>query len=198
MIKNNQKINQLGHNQQTIINATINNNDKLNVVMVHSNPLNYAIRDKLALEFKERMLLYPNVNLIIAEFVHGNKHFKITDKNNINHVQLRTSNDNVLWIKENLLNIGVNRLSSNEPNYINVCFIDCDIHFDNIHWVDDTLKLLSSYDIIQMFNICLDLDSNGETMACYHSFGYQYHHHKKLFSSGQTNYSHWVCLGIYT
>ena len=40
-----------------------------------------------------------------------------------------------------------------------------------------------------MFNICLDLDSNGETMACYHSFGYQYHH-KKLFYSNQTNYSH--------
>ena len=41
-----------------------------------------------------------------------------------------------------------------------------------------------------MFNVCLDLYSNGETMACYHSFGYHYHHHKKLFSHGQTNYSH--------
>ena len=51
--------------------------------MVHSNPLNYSIRDKLALQFKERMLLYPNVNLIIVELVYGNKHFKITDKNNI-------------------------------------------------------------------------------------------------------------------
>ena len=52
MIKN-QKINQLGHNQQTILNTTIINNEKLNVVMVHSNPLNYVIRDKLALQFKE-------------------------------------------------------------------------------------------------------------------------------------------------
>ena len=41
-----------------------------------------------------------------------------------------------------------------------------------------------------MFNICLDLYSKGETMTWYHSFGYQYHHHEKLFSSGQTNYSH--------
>ena len=81
--------------------------------------------------------------------------------------------------------IGVKRLLQNEPLYKNVCFIDCDIHFDNVHWVEGT-----AYDIIQMFNVCLDLDSNGETMACYHSFGYQYHHHKKLFSSGQTNYSH--------
>jgi len=64
--------------------------------MVHINPLNYAIRDKLALEFKGRMLLYPNVNLIIAELVYGYKDFKITDKHNINHVQLRTSNDNIL------------------------------------------------------------------------------------------------------
>ena len=65
---------------------------------------------------------------------------------------------------------------------ISICIIDCDVHFDNIHWVDDTLKLSSSYDIIQMFNVCLGLYSNGETMSCYHSFGYQYHHHKKLFS----------------
>ena len=67
--------------------------------------------------------------------------------------------------------IGVKRLLQNELYYKNVCFIDHDIHFDNIHWVDDTLKLLSSYDIIQKFNVYLDLDSNGETMSCYHSFG---------------------------
>ena len=64
--------------------------------MVHSNPLNYDIRDKVALQFKERMLLYQNVNLIIVELVYGNKHFKITDKNNINHAQLRTSTDTIL------------------------------------------------------------------------------------------------------
>ena len=56
-VENNQKINQLGHTQQTILNTTINDNEKLNVVMVHSNPLNYAVRDKLALQFKEIMLL---------------------------------------------------------------------------------------------------------------------------------------------
>ena len=80
MIKNDKKINQLGHIQQTILNNTISNNDKLNVVMVHSNPLNHVIRDILALQFKERMLLYQNINLIIVELVYGNKHFKITDK----------------------------------------------------------------------------------------------------------------------
>ena len=57
MIKNNQKINQLGHNQQTILNTIINDNEKLNVVMVHSNPLNYVIRDKLALQFKESVII---------------------------------------------------------------------------------------------------------------------------------------------
>ena len=45
MMKNNQKINQLGHNQQTILNTIINDNEKLNVVMIHSNPLNYDVRD---------------------------------------------------------------------------------------------------------------------------------------------------------
>ena len=80
-----------------------------------------------------------------------------------------------------ILCIGVKRLLQKEPHCKNVCFIDCDIHFDNIHWVHDTLTLLSSYDVIQMFNVCLDLDSNHGTMECYHSFAYQYHHHKKYF-----------------
>ena len=71
MVKNDQQINQLGHCQQTILNTTINNNDKLNVVMMHSNPLNYGIRDKLVLLFKERMLLYPNLILLIVELVYG-------------------------------------------------------------------------------------------------------------------------------
>ena len=71
MVKNDQKINQLGHCRQTILNTTINNNDKLNVVMMHSNPLNYVIRYKLALQFKERMVLYPNVILLIVELVYG-------------------------------------------------------------------------------------------------------------------------------
>ena len=39
-----------------------------------------------------------------------------------------------------MLNVGVERILQSEPDYKNVCFIDCDIHFDNIHWVDDTLN----------------------------------------------------------
>ena len=77
-------INSTNINKISDIQPTKLNNDKtenkLNVVMVHSNPLNYVIRDKLALQFKERMLLYHNVNLIIVELVYGNKHYKITDK----------------------------------------------------------------------------------------------------------------------
>ena len=38
---------------------------------MHSNPLNYVIRDKLALQFKERMVLYPNVILLIVELMYG-------------------------------------------------------------------------------------------------------------------------------
>ena len=77
MVKNNQKINQLGHNQQTIWNTTINDNDNLNVVMVHSDPLNYIVRDKLALQFKEIMLLYQNVNLITAWYTCPTMHESI-------------------------------------------------------------------------------------------------------------------------
>ena len=41
-----------------------------------------------------------------------------------------------------MLNIGEKRFLQNEPHYKNVCFIDCDIHFGNIHWANDTLKTI--------------------------------------------------------
>lgn len=53
------------------------------------------------------MKFEKNVKLYI---VYNNQSFKITEKNNKNHLQLRT--DTPLWHKENMINIGNQNFTS--------------------------------------------------------------------------------------
>ena len=50
------------------------------------------------------MLLMDDVDLFIAELSYDNN-FEITEKNNDRHIQLSTSNNNVLWPKENFISL---------------------------------------------------------------------------------------------
>ena len=50
-----------------------------------------------------------DVDLFIAELSNDNK-FEITEKNNDRHIQLSTTNDNITWPKEYLINIAVSHL----------------------------------------------------------------------------------------
>ncbi len=155
--------------------AIINNDpieDKLHVIIVVSNPCLYAIRYILAKEFIQRTILEePNVELYVVELVYPGQEYIVTQKNNKNHLQLKA--DIPLWHKENMINIGVERLLP--PNWKAFAWIDADIEFDNPNWALDTLKVLNgSKDIVQMFSHCLDMDQDKSTMATWSSAGYQH------------------------
>jgi len=129
-----------------------------------------------------------DVELFIVELAYDDDAFEITDKNNKNHLQLRTERKNLLWSKENLLNIVVQQLLPSD--YKAFAFIDADVEFDSATWASDTLKLLNGkYDILQMFNVCLDMDKDKNTMTCFHSLAYQYVTKQKYYRSS-TNFSH--------
>jgi len=102
---NDQKINKLSDIQLTIINNE-KIEDKLTVIIVHFNPMKFKRIKELALKFKNEMLLMDDVDLFIAELSYDNN-FEITEKNNNRHIQLSTISDNILWPKENLINIAV-------------------------------------------------------------------------------------------
>jgi hypothetical protein len=163
--------------------------DKLNVIICISNPCNYKRRYQLAKEFIQRMECEPNINLYIVEliYIHLTNDFQITDKNNNNHLQLKTDTA-PLWHKENLLNIGIQYLLPSD--WKAVAWIDADIEFDSPHWVTDTLKLLNSFDIVQLFSHALDLDQNNQVMNIFSGFGYQ-HYHKRPYQKGGTSHNQW-------
>jgi hypothetical protein len=167
--------------------------DKLHVIIVISNPCKYFRRYILALEFIERIKREQNkfIELYVVELEYGDSpKFEVTEKNNTKHLQILCPNPNPIWHKENMINMGVKHLLP--TTWKAMAWIDADIDFENLHWVEDTLKIFGSgsYDILQLFSQALDLDHNNDIMQIFSSFGYQYTHQKKYKTGNINNYWH--------
>ena len=168
------------------IKMAIANNDlieqKLNVILVISNPCLYAKRYILLKEFVKRFEEEePDVNLFIVEMTYRNQKFIITSKDNKNHLQLKT--DVPIWHKENMINLGVKYLLP--KNYKAFAWIDADIEFDSSSWVKDTLKILNGCkDVVQIFSHCLDMDNEKNNLNMFNSFGYSFNKNKKYTTKG--------------
>jgi hypothetical protein len=162
------------HYRPNPVKAAILNNDpieeKLHVVIVVSNPGNFASRYILAREFIKRMECdETDVNLYVVELAYEGQGYYITDKENPRH--LRLTGKHQLWHKENMINIAVRRLLP--PTWKAMAWIDADIEFENVAWAADALKLLNGqFDIIQLFSHACDMDINGFTMNVFNSLGY--------------------------
>jgi len=185
--------------QRNFMKDAISNNypieDKLNVIIVISNPCEYARRFILAKEFMARIEMEEiNVRLFVVELCYSNQKFRVTNMNNPNHLQLRT-NTEPIWHKESMINVAVEKLLP--KNWRAMAWIDADVSFENHSWALDTLKILNgASDIVQLWSHCCDLDKNEMTMNMFNSFCYQYTKGKKYCGSG-INYWHpgfaWAC-----
>jgi len=169
------------------IKSAITNNDtiedKLNVIIVISNPCLYARRYILLKEFVKRMEEEEtNIRLFIVEMIYSGQRFIITNKNNVNHLQLKT--DVPLWHKENMINLGVKYLLP--KNWKAFAWIDADIEFENYSWASDTLKILNGCkDVVQIFSHCVDMDAIGNNLSIFNSFGYSFCKQKPYIKSGK-------------
>jgi len=169
------EIDNINYNFNNIKRSIVNNNlveDKLNVVIVISNPCLFAKRYILIKEFIKRFEMEENdIILYVVELAYGDQKFIITDSKCKTHLQLRT--ETPIWHKENMINLGIRKLLP--KNWKAVAWIDADIEFDNVTWAKDSLKLLGgSYDIIQLFSHCVDMDIDNNPMNVFTSFGERY------------------------
>lgn len=156
--------------------------DKLNVIIVISNPCLYATRYILWKEFVKRFEEEEyNVRLFAVELAYKGQKFIVTDKNNPNHLQLYT--DIPIWHKENMINIAVKKLLPS--SWKAFAWIDADVEFDSASWATDTLKVLNGCkDIVQLFSHCIDMDKQQNTMNVFSSFGYNFAKEKKYSLKG--------------
>ena len=158
--------------------------EKLWVIAVISNPARYRSRYDLFQKFKLACDV-AGANLIIVEGALGDRPFEITDPNSVNHVQLRT--DDEIWHKENMINLGVQRLPK---DWKYVAWIDADIEFMRHDWVEEIVHQLQHYQIIQLFQNAVDLGPMGEVIKTHEGFMYSYINNKPL-PSKEYNYPHW-------
>jgi hypothetical protein len=173
------------------IKRAIANNDpieeKLNVIVVISNPCLYARRYILFKEFVKRLEEEEtNVNIYMVELAYGDEKFIVTDKNNQNHLQIRT--ETPIWHKENMINLGVKKLLP--KNYKAFAWIDADIEFESSTWALDTLKILNGCkDVVQLFSHAVDMSKEETNLNIFNSFGYCFTN-KKAYTSKGIDYWH--------
>jgi hypothetical protein len=131
------------------------NTNKLAVLTSFFNPANYNNIKNNYTQFKSFMK-ESGVDLFTAELVFGDREF-FTEESDYN-VHIRGGNNNIMWQKERLLNLLLDKLP---PEYNNVAWIDCDVLFENKNWVSDANDMLQKYKLVQLFEYVQFFNENG-------------------------------------
>jgi hypothetical protein len=139
---------------------------KFYVIATVYNPASFESRYESYRKFEMHMQSF-GIKLITVELVFFNQTFRVTKSNQSNHIQLRTND--VLWYKENLINIAIKRLPK-ECEWI--AWIDLEVEFLNQNWVVDTVYALEKYKIVQMFEIVRILGPTRRIIEAHASFGW--------------------------
>lgn len=136
---------------------------KIYVILPYFNFCGFKRREKLFLEFVERMKEYP-VSMVVVSAgglpacLPVYKHIEVEYKDQI-------------WVKENLINMAIRRLPK---NWKYVAWIDADISFVNENWVEDTIRELQNNDVVQLFRSAIHLGPEQEVLKTDKSFGFMY------------------------
>jgi len=124
----------------------------------------------------------------VVELAYEKQKFYVSEKSNPNHLQIQT-NQAPLWHKENMINIGVQKLLP--KNWKAFAWIDADVEFENPNWALDTLKVLNGCkDIVQLFSHAIDMNKDENVMSIFSSFGFQYTKNKIYGIGGISNFWH--------
>jgi hypothetical protein len=140
----------------------------LYVVAVVFNPARYRTRYRLFQEFRT-YVEQSGARLFTVEVAFGDRGFLCTEKGDPLQLQLRTHNE--LWLKENALNLGVQRLPE---DWQYVAFVDADVTFARPDWVRETVEQLQHNKVVQMFSKALDLGPNHVPFNGLGSYGFAY------------------------
>ena len=186
--------------KENCIKCAIKNNlpieEKLNVIIVISNPCMYSRRIVLFKEFVKRIEMEEeDVNLFVVEMIYTDgindpskpQEFTVTSSTNPNHLQLRAPTP--LWHKENMINLGVKYLLPKD--YKAFAWIDADVEFESSTWAMDTLKILNgTSDIVQLWSHAVFMSRDEMNLEIFNSFGYRYIRDNKRYKYTKENYWH--------
>lgn len=150
--------------------------DKLYVIAAISNPKEYKRRYELALKFIDHITTF-NIELTVVECQLGQRPFHIPISETSKYNVVRVRNNSEIWLKENLINIGIKSLPS-DAKY--VAWIDADLEFENANWVDQTIESLKRHHFVQLFRTCSDLGPDRSVLELHHSLVYFLYHSERV------------------
>lgn len=155
----------MSHLQSHILNPELKSDNTLYVIGVISNPVRFHSRYRLARAWLEEMRRTPNVSVHMVEACYGDRLPEVahTEKD------LAVKVDSEIWIKENLINLGIRHCLPSDWKY--VAWVDCDVSFRDPGWALATIHQLQHYNIVQPWQSATDLDFHGNVMSTWTSFG---------------------------
>jgi hypothetical protein len=138
--------------------------EPLYIILPYFNFCGFKRRRELFIEFVNR---YKHLKLVVVEAegpaplprrMPVYKHIRLTSGTRV-------------WLKENLINMGVRNLPK---NWKYMAWIDADIQFLNENWVADTIDELQTADVVQLWQNAVNLGPKGETLKIDKSFAYMF------------------------
>lgn len=121
------------------------------VVTCFFNPCGYLSRRKNYESFRQP-LDRAGIRTITIECALEGREFELNSYDNVIHI--RGTEKSLLWQKERLLNIAIERLPAGVDK---VAWLDCDVLFENPRWAVETSALLESYSVVQPFSYLVRL-----------------------------------------
>ena len=138
----------------------------LYVVLPYFNFCGFKRRRDLFIQFVERYVKTPGLRLVVVEAM-GPEPLGMLPV----HEHIRLTSDSRVWLKENLINLGVKALPK---DWKYLAWIDADLEFLNRDWVQETIRGLQRADVVQMWRTAVNLGPHGEAIKVDKSFAYMF------------------------
>ena len=138
----------------------------LYVVLPYFNFCGFKRRRDLFIQFVERYVKTPGLRLVVVEAMGPAALGPLQV-----HEHIRLTSDSRVWLKENLINLGVKALPK---DWKYLAWIDADLEFLNRDWVQETIRGLQRADVVQMWRTAVNLGPHGEAIKVDKSFAYMF------------------------
>lgn len=134
------------------------------VIVPITNSARYQIRYELYWDFI-KMCQDAGVNVITVEQAFGHRPFMVTEPNNQFHVQVRGVDE--LWLKENLIKLGIVRATHIDPKVREVAWIDADCFpmCPGRVWFEEIWHSLQHYEFVQCWSTLRNYGPNYEPIS---------------------------------
>jgi len=138
----------------------------LYVILPYFNFCGFKRRRDLFIQFVERYAKTPGLRLVVVEAMGPAALGPLQV-----HEHIRLTSDSRVWLKENLINLGVKALPK---DWKYVAWIDADLEFLNQNWVQETIRGLRRADVVQLWRTAVNLGPHGEAIKVDKSFAYMF------------------------